>query len=134
MLNETQSWAGSVQPMTYEPIYLDTFKQSLSMFGEKDQVRIKKKISDMLTFNPYRYIMLEGAVKVKVKFSGLRRMEIGTEGSNSGARVLYRVCEECKRNKYYLKSEEICAFCDDNMEKHVVVFDVQSRGDSYKIR
>lgn len=116
----------------YEILPLDTFRKSLSSFPQKSRKKINKKIEQFLTENPYRNIMLEGVFVYKgISFAGLRRMKIGVEGYRGGVYILYRICEECRENRYYIKSNKKCEFCDDGKEKRVVLFLVRPRSMGY---
>ncbi len=116
----------------YEVIPLETFSESLQSFHRKDREKIKGKIEEMLCENPYRYPMLAGKIKIKgINVEGLRRMKVGVKGVKGGAYILYRICEECKQNKYELKSDVRCKFCDDTKVKHVVLFITRLRSFGY---
>lgn len=118
--------------MPYELIQLDTFIESLGAFREKDRKKLLEKINEMLSFNPKRYGMLKGHYTLKgVKFVGLHKMKSGASGRKGGAYILYRICEECKENEYYKKSDIFCKFCDDEKSNHVVLFIARHRGLGY---
>jgi mRNA-degrading endonuclease RelE of RelBE toxin-antitoxin system len=116
----------------YEFIALETFEKNLRMFSPKDIEKIKKKIVEMLSIYPQRYPMLFGKIPLRgLDFVGLRHMKIGVSGLKGGAYILYRICEECKNNGYFNRSDEKCAFCDDTKDKHVILFDVRPRSFDY---
>jgi hypothetical protein len=86
----------------------------------------------MLSFYPYRYPMLEGRIPIRgVRLAGLRYLKVGVSGLKGGAYVLYRICEECKKNAYASTSGIQCEFCDDAKGRHIVFFDVRPRSYDY---
>lgn len=122
----------------YEFVTLDNFGRRLKRFSEKDKESIKAKTEEMLTLDPYRYPMLKGQIVVSgQRIAGLRHMKVGVSGVKGGAYILYRVCEECKKNNYVSKSDGKCVFCengpaDENKrDMHIVLFDVGLRSDGY---
>jgi len=116
----------------YNVVPLKSFQESLDSFPKRSQRKIKEKIEKMLTVDPYRYIMLKGIYTYKnVSFVGLRKMKTGVKGHRGGVYILYRICEECRKNGYYKKSGDKCEFCDDGMEKRVVLFIVRPRSMGY---
>lgn len=89
---------------TYEIIPLDTYGKNLRDFDKNNRTKIEARIEDWLGYEPKRYLMLEGAIRVAGrKFFGLRHIKIGIVGHKGGAYVLYRVCEECLKNEYWKK-------------------------------
>jgi len=117
---------------TYEVIPLDTYGKNLLDFDRSNQQRIRDSVTDWLGYEPQRYQMLQGAIRVAGrKFFGLRHIKIGVVGNKGGAYVLYRICEECLKNEYWKKSGVSCEFCDSSKPKRVVLFDVQPRSFDY---
>lgn len=107
---------------TYDLISLESYSDSLTSFPKTNRQKIENKVADMLQMNPKRYSMLKGKIKIRgMSFAGLRHMKVGIEGSKGGAYILYRICEECKRNRYYEKSDAKCEFCDDEKEDNRIV-------------
>lgn len=122
----------SVTSKVYEFIPLDTFGQRLTRFPQKDKEKIKRKIEEMLSAYPYRFPMLTGPINLDgLNIRGLRHMKTGVSGIKGGAYVLYRICEECKKNQYHAKSDAPCAFCANTKDNHIVLFDVGPRSDDY---
>lgn len=118
--------------MPYELIHLDSFTESIGAFNGKDREKLLKKVKEMLSFNPYRYTMLVGSITINgVKFIGLHKMKSGLSGRKGGAYTLYRICEECKKNEYHIKGKVFCKFCDDDKDKHVVLFIARPRSMDY---
>lgn len=117
---------------SFDFIPLETFEKNLRIFSSKDQERIKKKIVEMLGAYPYRYPSLNGSIPLRgLNFVGLRHMKVGVSGLKGGAYILYRICEECKKNGYFNRSGAKCAFCDDSKGKHVILFDIRPRSFDY---
>jgi len=116
----------------FEFIPVKTFEHNLK-FYQRDKDRIKTKIEEMLAQNPYRYEMLKGEITVAgVNLAGLRHMKTGVSGRRGGVYVLYRICEECKKNQYMIRgSGKACEFCDDKKWRHVVLFNVRPRSAGY---
>lgn len=111
---------------------VEAFTKSIKKYFRKQEEKIRAKIQDWLTENPYRYTMLKGKVPVRgVKLVGLRHMKVGVKGYRKGAVVLYRICEECLANGYYEKSDVQCDFCDPDVKKQVVLFDTYPRAHGY---
>ena len=113
---------------------LDTFFESLQRYfpDKRRQGKIIKKIKQMLPVRPYRYKMFESDIEVSgVNLAGLRHMKVGMEGIKGGAVVYYRICEECKNNRYDKLSGVRCKFCDNEKGKHIVLFLVRPRGRGY---
>ena len=118
--------------MPYEIISLNSFQKSLEAFNEKDSVRLLSKAHTMLSTNPYRYEMLKGMIEIKgVYITGLRKFKSGLSGQKGGAYVLYRICEECKKNGYNMNSDVSCEFCDGKKDKHIVLFISRPRSFGY---
>lgn len=118
--------------MTYELIQLDTFVKSLESYPEWDRKKLLGKVKSMLSLSPYRYGQLEGPTEINgVKFIGLHKMKSGLSGRKGGAYILYRICDECKKNGYNLSGKTACEFCDDKKDKHVVLFISKPRGLDY---
>lgn len=118
--------------MPYELIFLDTFDKSLKAFNKKTRGRILEKAESILSIYPYRYPMLKSPYTISgVKVVGLRRFKSGVAGIKGGAYVLYRICEECKENKYHSRSDISCDFCDDEKGEHIVVFIARARSMGY---
>lgn len=117
----------------YDLIPLDSYAEGLKSFRKDARRKIERKVKRMLEANPRRYQMLKGVVKVRgLSFAGLRHMKVGVQGIKGGAYVLYRICEECRGNEYYLKSDARCKFCDDEDEDdHIVLFAVRPRSLGY---
>jgi len=116
----------------YDILPLKSFQESLDSFPKISQKKINEKIEKMLTTNPYRYNMLKGIYIYKeVSFVGLRKMKTGVKGHRGGVYILYRICEECRKNRYYKKSGDKCKFCNDGIEKRVVLFVVRPRSMGY---
>jgi len=116
----------------YEIIPLDTYGKNLKDFDKTNQIKIENRIHDWLGYEPLRYPMLGGAIRVAGrKIFGLRHIKIGVSGYKGGAYVVYRVCEECLQNEYWKKSNLSCEFCDPAKPKRVVLFDVQPRSFDY---
>lgn len=116
----------------YEIRALKSFQKSLARFPEKSQKRIKNKIEEILTKNPYRYGILTGIYKYKgLSFTGMRKMKTGLEGHKGGVYILYRVCKECRENRYYIKSGLKCEFCEDGIDKRIVLFIAAPRSSGY---
>jgi hypothetical protein len=123
---------GEPAPPPYEFIRLQTFEDNLKDFHRNDRAKIEGKIKEMLSIRPYEYQMLVSKIVVKgVKLAGLRHMKVGVSGIKGGAVVLYRICEECKKNGYFAKSDVQCEFCDDDKNRHIVLFDVHPRSYGY---
>jgi hypothetical protein len=123
---------GEPAPPPYEFIRLETFERNLKDFHRNDRTKIEAKIKEMLSLRPYEYQMLVGKIVIKgVKLAGLRHMKVGVSGIKGGAVVLYRICEECKKNEYFAKSDVQCQFCDDRKNRHIVLFDVHPRSYGY---
>jgi len=121
-----------VTSTAYELLAVENFAKNLGQFHPKDRERIKGKIVEMLTQNPYRYAMLVGAIEIAgLNLYGLHSMKMGVAGLKGGAYVLYRICEECKKNHYMTRSGASCQFCNDDKNRHVVLFDVNPRGADY---
>ena len=115
----------------YNYIPLDTFCESLRSFPKNDRIKIKNKCKDVICNNPYHGKMLIGKIEIKgLKFAGLRHMKVGVKGVKGGAYILYRVCEECKKNGYAVKSGVRCKFCNGK-NKHVVLFVAHIRSYGY---
>ncbi len=116
----------------YEFITLDGFGKRLQRFPPKDKEKIKDKIDEMLKADPYRFPMLRGQIPIAgLRIFGLRHMKVGVSGSKGGAYILYRICDECKKNQFHTKSDAPCAFCDGIKDNHIVLFDVGLRSDDY---
>jgi len=119
-------------PLPYEFIRVKTFDDNLKDFHRNDRAKIETKIKEMLSQRPYEYQMLVSKVTLKgVKLAGLRHMKVGVSGIKGGAVVLYRICEECKKNGYLTKSDVQCEFCNDEKSRHIVLFDVRPRAYDY---
>lgn len=118
----------------YRIIQIDNFIRNLKDFNKANQKKIVDKIKEWLSVKPDRWAMLEGKIYIRgKKIFGLRHIKIGVKGYRGGAYVLYRICHECKENKYWEKSDVRCEFCTDDSEDHtVVLFDVHPRGHDYK--
>lgn len=113
---------------------LESFSESLKHYfsDPRTQEKIMKRINDMLPIRPYRYGMLSTSIKISgVNLSGLRHIKVGVEGIKTGAVVYYRICEECKKNKYDLISRIRCNFCKDQNGKHIALFLVRPRSSDY---
>ena len=107
----------------YEVKVLKTYEESIDRFSKKAQKRINKKIKEILVRYPYRYNMLKGVYSLRgVSLVGLRKFKTGLEGHRGGVYVLYRICKECRENRYYQKSGICCEFCDDDKEYRIVLF------------
>lgn len=91
----------------YILVETDEFKESLSEFDKKTQKKIMKKCVYFLTLNPYRYKMVVGS-----KFRGIRRMKIGIKNYKSGARILYMIGEECRKNGYGIDCKKCKKECN----------------------
>jgi hypothetical protein len=116
---------------TYEPIVLEAFHENLQTFPLEARVKIEDKCINLLCNYPYRFPMLKGEIKVKgLKFTGLRHMKVGVQGVKGGAFILYRICEECKKNDYAVQSGVKCEFCNGK-DKHVVLFATHIRSYGY---
>lgn len=116
----------------YEFLAVRNFEVNLNQFKPHDKEKIKEKIREMLSSNPYRYEMLTGIVPLSgLNLRGLHRMKVGVSGLKGGAYILYRICEECKKNQYMSQSDSSCQFCDDGKGRHVVLFDVNPRSKDY---
>ena len=117
----------------YSLVELDSFVSSLSRFARNAERKVREKILDMLSTEPYRYTMLRNLTTVNgIKVAGLRHMKVGAKGVRGGIVVLYRVCEECLQNEYYVRSGIRCEFCDEDFGKRVVLFIAYPRGRGYK--
>jgi hypothetical protein len=122
----------SVTSTPYEFIPLDNFKERLGRFSEDSQKKIKTKIDEMISLNPYRYPMLIGPIPIAgLRIAGLRHMKVGVKGLKGGAYTLYRICGECKKHEFYAKSDGRCAFCANTNDNYIVLFDVGLRSDDY---
>ena len=116
----------------YEFIAVQNFERELKKFHTGDQNKILAKVREMLGEDPYRYEMLAGPIPVSgINLTGLHRMKVGVKGNKGGAYVLYRICEECKKNSYMTSSGRSCEFCDAEKLRHVVLFVVRPRPDDY---
>lgn len=117
----------------YRFIRVDNFDRNLRDFRKRDQERILNKVCEMLSSNPKRYGMMKGKISIRsVKLTGLRHMKIGIKGVKGGAYILYRICQECKENKYIESSDRKCNFCDeDPNDNRIVLFDIHLRSFDY---
>jgi hypothetical protein len=109
-----------------------SFYESIEYYFSKERGKIEDKIDKMLINYPYRYSMCEPLIIRNIRTIGLHGMEIGVKGKPKGARILYRICEECRKNKYNLIKEQKCAFCDEMDDKTVVMFTAMPRGLEYQ--
>jgi mRNA-degrading endonuclease RelE of RelBE toxin-antitoxin system len=117
----------------YALLEIRTFSKNIKKYFRNDEDKIRAKIQEMLTINPYRYEFLKGKVIVSgLKLVGLRHMKVGIKGRHGGAVILYRICEECLEHKYYEKSDAQCDFCDEEVENQVVIFDTFPRSRGYR--
>lgn len=113
---------------------IETFSDSLQQYfpDKRRQEKIMKRVGEMLPVRPYHYEMFYGDIRIKgVYLTGLRHMKVGVAGIKGGAVVYYRICEECKKNKYDQISELRCKFCDDDKRRHIVLYLVRPRGRDY---
>lgn len=118
--------------MQYNLIQLDSFQKSLKTFPPADTKKLIEKATTMLSQAPYRYNMLIGTIEINgIKFTGLRKFKSGSTARKGGVYILYRICEECKKNEYYKINKKICDFCEDEMDKHVVLFISRPRSFGY---
>lgn len=120
-------------PENYRFIRVENFDRNLRDFRKRDQERILDKVYEMLSFNPKRYGMMKGKISIRgVKLTGLRHMKIGIKGVKGGAYILYRICQECKENKYIESSDRKCNFCDeDPNDNRIILFDIHLRSFDY---
>lgn len=124
----------SVSPSeTYRFVRVDNFDRNLKDFRKRDQERILQKIFEMLAFDPKRYGMMTGKIKIRgLNLTGLRHMKIGIKGVRGGAYVLYRICEECRENDYFVTSDRKCDFCNEAPgDNRIVLFDIHLRSFDY---
>lgn len=104
----------------------------MKAFNGKDKGRLLEKAQTMLSTYPYRYEMLKGPIEINgVYIVGLRKFKSGLSGQKGGAYVLYRICEECKKNGYNLNSDVSCEFCNGKKDTHVVLFISRQRSFGY---
>jgi len=117
----------------YVLIPTDNFARNLRDFRKREQERIVEKVRTMLSFTPKRYGMMQSKISIRgVRLTGLRHMKVGIRGVKGGAYVLYRICHECRENKYFETSDQKCAFCDkDPDDNRVVLFDLHLRSFDY---
>ena len=110
---------------------LDTFRENLRKYFARDEEKIRRVLFERLRMRPDHYQMLEGAITVAgLKFVGLRHIKIGVRGYRGGSVTLFRICEECLRERYYEKTIR-CQFCDENKPKRIVLFNIQPRKFGY---
>jgi len=125
--------AGLVSSRRYEIIELDAFTKDLrKLFERGDQERIRKAVEAELRTDPKRCELLEGRIEVRgVSIFGLRKLRVSVRGHRGGARVLFRLCEECLQFGYYLKSDKRCEFCLPRNPERVVLFAARPRSIAY---
>ncbi len=125
--------AGLVSSKRYEIIELDAFSRDLrKLFDRGDQERIRNAVEAELGVYPKRCELLEGRIEIRgVKIHGLRKLRVNVKGHRGGARVLFRLCEECLQSGYYAKSERRCEFCSPNKPDRVVLFAARPRSIAY---
>ena len=119
----------------YELIELDSFAKAFTKrlkLGRRNEEKVRQGIVDELGENPYNGTPMKGVQTVSGrKIHGLRHEKLGVANYRGGLVVLYRICEECIRYGYHAKGGPKCQFCNPEITKRVVLFDIHPRGKDY---